>query len=43
MLSEALSQLVLGLPGLALDVPLAEVPLRLRTSVFGLLRLPIRF
>lgn len=43
VLTEALSQLLRGLPGLALDVPLAEVPVRLRTSVLGLHRLPVRF
>ncbi|MGW1163377.1 cytochrome P450 [Streptomyces sp. NPDC002513] len=43
VLCEALSQLVLELPDLALDVPLAGVPLRLRTSVLGLVRLPVRF
>ncbi|GIG59304.1 cytochrome P450 [Longispora fulva] len=43
VLAEALSTLVLGLPGLALDVPLEKVPLRLRTSVLGVLRLPVRF
>jgi cytochrome P450 len=43
VLSEALSQLVLGLPELDLDVPFAEVPVRLRTSVLGLLRLPVRY
>lgn len=43
VLTETLSQLLRGLPGLALDVPLAEVPVRLRTSVLGLHRLPVRF
>lgn len=43
VLKEALSQLLAGLPELALDVPFAEVPVRLRTSVLGLHRLPVRF
>ena len=43
VLAEALTSLVLGLPGLALDVPLREVPVRLRTPVLGALRLPVRF
>jgi cytochrome P450 len=43
VLAEALSTLVLGLPDLALDVPLEEMPMRLRTPVLGLLRLPVRY
>jgi cytochrome P450 len=43
MVGKSLEALVLGLPGLALDVPLAEVPLRPRTSVFSPRRLPVRW
>ncbi|MGW1061139.1 cytochrome P450 [Micromonospora rubida] len=43
VLAEALTSLVLGLPGLALDVPLEQVPVRLKTPVLGVLRLPVRF
>ncbi|MFF5077628.1 cytochrome P450 [Actinoplanes sp. NPDC000266] len=43
VMAEALTSLVLGLPGLALDVRLQEVPVRLKTPVLGALRLPVRF
>jgi cytochrome P450 len=43
VLAEALSTLLLSLPGLALDVPVEKVPVRLRTPVLGLLRLPVRY
>lgn len=43
VLAEALTALVLGLPGLALAVPLQEVPVRLKTPVLGALRLPVRY
>ncbi|GHH30893.1 cytochrome P450 [Streptomyces rubradiris] len=43
VLAEGLTALVLGFPGLALDVPLREVPVRLKTPVLGVLRLPVRY
>jgi cytochrome P450 len=43
VLAETLNALLPGLPDLALDVPLAEVPVRLRTPVLSALRLPVRF
>lgn len=43
VLTEALTTLLTELPGLALDVPLEEVPMRLRTPVLGLLQLPVRY
>lgn len=43
LVGTALRALILGLPDLALDVPLAEVPLRPRTPVFSVRRLPVRW
>ncbi|MBH0781814.1 cytochrome P450 [Nocardia bovistercoris] len=43
VLAQALTALVSGLPGLALDVPLAQVPVRLKTPVLSVLRLPVRY
>ena len=43
VLAEALTTLVLGLPELGLAVPLREVPVRLKTPVLSVLRLPVRF
>ncbi|MCR6488758.1 cytochrome P450 [Amycolatopsis sp. OK19-0408] len=43
VLSESLAALTVGLPELALDVPVEEVPVRLTTPVLSVLRLPVRF
>jgi cytochrome P450 len=43
VLTEALHSLVTGLPELALDVAIEEVPVRMKTPVLSALRLPVRF
>lgn len=43
VVGKALETLILGLPSLGLDVPLAAVPLRRRTPVFSPQRLPVRW
>ena len=43
VLGEALETLVLGLPEPVLDVPLEDVPLRARTPVLSVQRLPVRW